>query len=177
MIKRLSSVDKYEVTSDSYDQLYRGEQYSKFRYIFFEKKLPIKNVILDIGCGTGLLIEFMKKHGIDFFKIYFCLEPSMNMLMKVIEKGLCDERIVLLNGYGENLPIRDRVVDAIYLFTVWDNVEDRESLIKEVLRVLAPKGYVLISTLGKVHGPKPSDYFNGFKLIGCKIDCFYLYQA
>ncbi|OYT37852.1 MAG: SAM-dependent methyltransferase [Desulfurococcales archaeon ex4484_58] len=169
------SVAKYDVTSSSYDQLYREEQFLKYKYVFLEKKLPLGKIILDVGCGTGLLIEFLDEYGLDKYEKYICVEPSFSMLNLLMEKNIIDHRILLVIGYGEYLPIIDNSVDNVFLFTVWDNVVDKEKLLNEVLRVVKPGGYVLISSLKKVNNIKPNMLLEGFKCLGCVIDCFYIY--
>ena len=170
------SVEKYDVTFKSYDELYREEQFRKYRYVFLEKGLKIKRVVADIGCGTGLLIEFLKKHSLDHYDKYFCIEPSENMLKMLVEKKILDERIIVIRGYGEYLPIRDHVVDSVFLFTVWDNVEDHVKVLNEALRIVSPRGYVLISMIGKSRSRSPKDLHEGFKPLGHMIDRFYIYE-
>lgn len=170
-----NSVCKYNITYSSYDQLYREEQFIKYRFVFEEKGLKPGGIVLDIGCGTGLLLEYLFSNKMDYFNKYFCLDPSIGMLSRVIEEKRFDNRVVIINSYGEYIPLRNRSVDTVYLFTVWDNVIDREALLEEVFRVLSPGGYVLISTLERTDSLKPVNYCNCFKLIGCRMDCFYIY--
>jgi len=171
----VDSVYKYDVTSKSYDQLYRDEQFEKYRYILINKKLLPRGVVADIGCGTGLLIEFIKNNMIDYYDKYFCIEPSTGMLNILYSKNIIDHRIIVIQGYGEHLPLHDKIIDTIYLFTVWDNVKDKEKLLREIDRVLKPKGYAVISVVSKAKNPKPPDLDPKYVFLGCNIDCFYLY--
>ena len=169
------SVFKYDVTSSSYDQLYRDEQFNKYYYVFFIKKLPVGKVVVDIGCGTGLLIEFLKIHGIDRFTKYFCIEPSMGMINVLLGKEVVDHRVIVINGYGEDLPLRDNSVDAVYVFTVWDNVVDKNRLLKEIDRVLIPSGYSVVTSIPKSSSTRPPDLDHRYRFIGQYTDYFYLY--
>jgi ubiquinone/menaquinone biosynthesis C-methylase UbiE len=172
----VNSVFKYDITSSSYDQLYRGEQYIKYQYIFVEKKFIVDGAVADIGCGTGLLIEFLKEEGLDRFEEYFCIEPSHGMLTRLLSKNVLDHRIIVVNGYGENLPLKDESVDHVFLFTVWNNVYRKKRLLEEIERVLKPGGYAIISAIRKSRQKTPRDYDHRYDLIGCRIDCFYLFR-
>lgn len=171
-------VHKYDITSRSYDNLYRDEQYAKYSFIFDELAFGVPRVVVDVGCGTGLLIEFLREREIDNYDKYICVEPSYGMLKRLLEKKLLDHRVILVRSYGELLPIPSGVADAVYAFTVWDNVVYKEQFVKEVLRITSPNGYVVISCIAKSRGIKPVDLLKEFEFLGCRIDCFYaLYRA
>ncbi|MET1159994.1 MAG: class I SAM-dependent methyltransferase, partial [Thermoprotei archaeon] len=156
------------------------EQYVKYSYVFLELGFEIPSIVADIGCGTGLLIEFLEKHGIDRFDKYICVEPSIGMLSRVLSKRLVDHRVIVIRGYGEELPLSDQSVDAVYAFTVLGNVVDPAKFVGELLRIVRDTGYVLLSLHEKT--PRKDVYEEylekrGFIKIGCSIDCYYLWTS
>lgn len=170
-----NSIYKYDITSKSYDQLYGEEQFRKYDYIIRGKKLVPKDIVVDIGCGTGLLIEYMKLYGFNNYRHYICIEPSQGMLTILMGKNIVDHRIMVVKAYGEYLPLKNNSVDTIYLFTVWDNIDDKKKLLREIGRVLKPGGYAVISVIPKSHQVKPVELDPRYMFIGCNIDCFYLF--
>jgi len=170
----MSSVEKYDVTARSYDELYREEQFSKYDYVFKMKRFKPGRVVLDIGCGTGLLIEYLLMNELDVFEKYICIDPSRSMIEILKSKGIRDHRILIINGYGECIPLRDRIVNSIYVFTTWNNIDDKQALIEEIKRLLAPGGYAIVSTIAKAVDIEPNIIEPRFKYIGVFIDRFYI---
>ncbi|MCD6301444.1 MAG: class I SAM-dependent methyltransferase, partial [Staphylothermus sp.] len=126
----LDPVSLYNYTYASYDKLYREEQFLKYKYVIIDRGILPKGNILDLGCGTGLLLDFLKKNKLKYEKI-ICLEPSEKMLELAVQKAGNDPRIIFIQGYAEDLPFKDEVFDVVYMFTVWDNIIDKEKAFKE----------------------------------------------
>ncbi len=140
----------YDTTYSRYDELYRDEQYEKYEYVIFNKHILPGSLVLDLGCGTGLFYEFLRNENI-IVKKYICIDPSNGMLSRVLSK-IHDKdkfRILIIQGYGEQIPLRSNIVDTIYSFTVINNVIDKKSFLYEAKRVLKKQGVLLISFLEK----------------------------
>lgn len=177
--EQIDSVKLYNITARTYDSLYRKEQYIKYNYIFEELRLKPGKTVLDIGCGTGLLIEYLLSKRLDSFHRYICVDPSIEMLSRATGRG-GDPRIIYILAYGEDLLLLDESVDTIFMFTVWDNLQDRKAVLEKVKKFLDRGGYIIISIISrnkKTHmRDTPADLDNGFRRIGEKIDEFYMYQ-
>ncbi len=145
-----SSVAKYDETFRGYDELYREEQYSKYSYIIDRGLIP-RAQLLDLGCGTGLFYSFLKERDLlNSVYMYICLDPSIGMISLSVERSKKDYRVLHILAYGEHLPIRDHAVGSIYSITVWDNVDDKEAFLKQLLKALDHKeGFAVISFLKK----------------------------
>jgi len=119
--------------------MFRVEEYDRWfdsrtgRYIWslewplIMEMLELKpgETLLDIGCGTGRLLQAVscrKAVGLD---------QSQDMLSLAQEKGIES----LVRGSAETLPFPDRSFDAVTLITVLEFVPDPEKVIREVFRV------------------------------------------
>lgn len=162
--KGITIRERYEAACESYDELYRAEQYEKY-YVALRKVKP-HGVVLDAGCGTALLAEFLRGWGlIDEVEAYICLDYSGCMLRIASWKlgVLCSGNCYMVMGDVERLPLRDNVADVAYAFTVLDLLEDPLRGLEELSRVT--RGSVVVSVL-KTLGLKDKLIEMGFKILG-----------
>lgn len=93
-------------------------------------------VILDIGCGTGMLLEDLSRYGfaagLDFSPVAlsYCRGHDLAHL------GRADVR---------HLPVRSDSVDLITAVDLVEHIQDDVGLMGEFFRVLRPGGYALLS--------------------------------
>lgn len=96
---------------------------------------------LDIGCGTGIFLEFFWSCGFDVSG----LDKSPDMLSRTREK--MGDRAHLHLGEAGHLPFDDREFDYTSLMTVLEFVDDPALVLREAARV-SRKG-VLITFLNR----------------------------
>lgn len=94
-------------------------------------------MILDVGCGTGMIIKdlerFGKVAGIDIEEaaIKFCQQRNIGKLCL---------------GSGVNLPYKAEAFDLVTVFSVLEHVQDDALFIKELSRVCKDSGRIILST-------------------------------
>jgi len=132
--------------------------------------------ILDIACGTGDFSIAIAK-GTDNGTVVTGLDLSEGMLSvmseKLKERGLQD-RIVTEQGNCENMRFEDNSFDCVTIAFGIRNFENRESCLKEILRVLKPGGKLVILELSMpenklVEWPYRQYFTRILPLIGGKI--------
>lgn len=139
--------EKYDTTASSYDILYRNEQYIKYSNIPRHAMPKENDIILDMGCGTGLFLEYLFLGGFKF-KYYVGLDISINMLR--VFKGKIDPVSVdidLICADAEHPPFRNYSFNKVYLITVVDLLVDKSNTLKEVKDILKDKGLIIYSIL------------------------------
>jgi len=141
-------VKKYDRTASFYNQRYREIQENKYKKMI---NFPVKGKILDIGCGTGLLYDFLE------YDNYIGADLSLEMLKKgdFANKILAD---------CEFLPFKDCVFDFVFSFTVLQNLLSYR-MISEAYRVLKRGGIFVLTTLKKTYKEDLIETFKIFKLI------------
>ena len=155
----MSKKEDYNKTAKFYNQRYRETQFEKYRTMLSGLKLHGR--ILDHGCGTGLLSEFLGK------ELVGC-DNSKEML-KIHGSGeLAD---------AEELPYKDSEFDFVLSFSVLMNCENPEQVIREAKRVLKEDG-VFICTFLRDFKPelKPilEKYFKIKQELSCGEDCGFI---
>jgi SAM-dependent methyltransferase len=97
-------------------------------------------VVVEIGAGTGLNIA----HYRDAVDELVLTEPEPGMRRKLarrLERHACGARIV--DAPAERLPLADASVDTVVATLVLCTVDDPESALREIARVLRPDGQLL----------------------------------
>ncbi len=130
---------------DPYKELYRqmrNETLLNFIDKHFGKGVKLK--ILEIGCGTGLTLEYMATISSEY-ELYG-LDFSHTMLIQAYQKlkGLRNGfRLVL--GDSLKLPFPDSTLNVVYStrFIHQFTHEQKKKLYKEMLRVLQPGGLII----------------------------------
>jgi ubiquinone/menaquinone biosynthesis C-methylase UbiE len=137
--KKRKIIDDYNISSQYYDKRYREIQYQKYRRFFANVQIQ-NSIILDAGCGTGLLLEhiFQKTSLGTLIKYkYAGVDISINMLkkfqLKLDNLGIA-KFISLVLADVENLPFRDNIFDKVFSVTVFQNLADIERAFNDSIR-------------------------------------------
>jgi len=123
----------YDDISEGYEELYREEQLKKLDLIAKHFKQSPNDLLLDVGCGTGLTTSPWKCKKIG-------LDPAIKLLKKA-KPGL------YVNAEAEHIPFKDKTFDIVISITAVQNFDDIEKGLKEIKRV--SKNRVIISFLKK----------------------------
>lgn len=113
---------------------FRPENQNKVRRnIEYLKQTTNGNRLLDIGCGTGFIINLAK----DLFDEVHGVDITQAMLDKV---DLSTGNITLHNTVAEKLPFEDSHFEVVTAYSFLHHLEDYRPVLAEVKRVLKPRG-------------------------------------
>lgn len=100
-----------------------------------------KKKVLDIGCWTGQLEKLISQET----KELIGLEPNINAV-RVARKTIPD--VSFFTGTAEKLPFKDSSFDTVIFLDVIEHIPAQTELmcLKEINRVLKPKGILILST-------------------------------
>ena len=160
----LEIAERYDAGCEAYDELYAMEQEEKYEVVL--KVLRPRGRVIDVGCGSGLLIEYMRSRGLlDAVDLYVCVDVSSCMLGLATKRAAsCGAKCVLVQANAYNLPFRDGSFDVAYSISVVNLLERPADAMAEITRVSgravvtapiklgdlgAPPGWARIGLAGK----------------------------
>lgn len=132
--------DKYNSTVGFYDDRYRDVQEEKFRRI--EGHIGSVKKILDVGCGTGFLLEKISR----FADLVVGVDISKRMVEEAKSRN---EGVFLVLADADRLPFMNSIFDVVVSFTLLQNMPDPKRTISEMGRVVKDDGRVVLTVLEK----------------------------
>lgn len=125
-----------------YEKIYRLEDsYWWFvgKRLLISKFIPRnRKKILDLGCGTGRMLEYLEEYG---QKIYG-LDSSREALTYCLRRNLSNN---LITGDVHYLPFRNNCFDLIIASDVLEHAKDDFIVLSELFRILQKGGLLLIT--------------------------------
>lgn len=130
----------YQKMFENEDRFWWHQGMKKIVVSLLERYLPERKglIILDIGCGTGGMFSTLKKYG-----QVWGIDKSAEAVAYAKRRNIAEEIIL---GEASRMPFSDKTFDLICCFDVlyhkW--VENDDKVLKEIYRILAPGGLVII---------------------------------
>lgn len=138
-------MEVYDVTAEMYDERYCEEQSRKYEKALENVKAE-GAVVLDVGCGSGLFFGQVA----DKAKLVVGVDLSHELLIKSKQHAL--ENVFVLQADADHLPLRDGLFDAVFSFTVLQNMPQPLETLAEIKRVTKAEGKVVLTGLKKAFG-------------------------
>jgi len=133
--KKAEIKSKYETTSEIYDSRYNEIQ--KEKYSAALEGLTIRDRTLDLGCGTGLLADFLK------VPLFGC-DISFEMLRKAKKRGM-----LVVQADLDYLPFKSNSFQTVLSFTSLQNLPAVDLVLKEIKRISTSKSVIVLTYLKK----------------------------
>jgi len=152
--KKKRIIDEYNSSAHFYDRRYRQIQLEKYNLILKNYHLNGK-IISDIGCGTGLLFQYISNLKKDEKRVkykYVAIDISWNMLLEFKSKVVnykTKNNLELILGDIEYLPFRGNAFHSIFSLTSFQNLPYINRGIQESYRVCMNYGDFNFSILSK----------------------------
>jgi len=124
----------YDKIAKGYNELYGKEQLNKWGVVKQITDFSKKDIILDLGSGTGIILPELSKK----VKFVFAVDNSIRMLTK--SPKLENVKYVLADA--EKLPFQDKYFDKTISLTMLQDVKEWDAVLKEISRVTREKAVI-----------------------------------
>ncbi|MBD2294393.1 class I SAM-dependent methyltransferase [Anabaena sphaerica FACHB-251] len=125
--------------ASSYDWTFPSFIYQAIHKRLISKiELPANANVLDLGCGTGRLLNRLASEFPDLRGTGLDLSPQMLRVAR--QSNHHRPRLIYLEGNAESLPFAEGQFDAVFNTISFLHYSQPERVLSEVARVLAPGG-------------------------------------
>jgi ubiquinone/menaquinone biosynthesis C-methylase UbiE len=137
---------RYDSTASIYNMRYAEEQEAKYEAAL--AKLKPTGLVLDIGCGTGLLFNHISSET----ESVVAVDVSKKLLQQAWKKAkqLRNVQIHVVQADADHLPFRDYGFSTVFAFTVLQNMPKPLGTLVEAYRVTRRDAFVVVTGLKKV---------------------------
>lgn len=135
--------DFFDYHAPGWDNIEIAEKLSRIQQIF-NKFFPVLPApVLDLGCGTGVLIPILADRLAPNSKI---IEFDLAYRMLVCAKAKKDDQVIIIpiNGDAHSLPFTDQSISTAVCFESFPHFRDMVSALTELKRVLRSGGDLII---------------------------------
>lgn len=131
--------EDYDLAASTYAETWQAFMDTVNRGFLNKLTPPRQGKVLDLGCGTGVVLDHLRQQG--FTGLYVGVDASSGMLSKVPP----GPGVELHQGDAEDLLARmpDRAFDGVTALWSWEYL-DRTKLLPHIRRVLHPGGQVVL---------------------------------
>ena len=144
-----SIADKYDLMNDLMSFGLHRNWKKKFVDLI-DLNFAKKNIILDLGCGTGdIIFQINNKSKLNSNYLACLVDPNTEMMKHGIKK-FKKKNISWLASYGEKLPFKNNKFDLVTMSFSLRNVENIKITLNEINRVLKKDGQFLCLEFGKI---------------------------
>ena len=139
--KRPSVLKEYRRLAPEYDRRWSFYIEATLRETLVRLRIQPRDHVLDVGCGTGMLLEQISAASPQ--AQLSGMDPSAEMLQ--IARGRLGENVNLHEGYAESLPFTNAAFDVVVSTNAFHYFRDPLGSLREIRRVLRPGGTTVIT--------------------------------
>lgn len=140
--RRQKSRDMHDRLADRWSDVGQEFTVGTLRAEVLSLAWPCGPGVADLGCGTGFLATWLAARGASVVAV----DHSERMLVEARQRAN-GAGVTFRRGELDALPLADGEVNAAFSNLVWHHLPDHGAAAREVFRVLAPGGAVVISDL------------------------------
>jgi len=143
--KKREVMRHYDSSASIYDTQYTEEQNAKMETALNSTSLNKDSVVLDAGCGTGLLFKHIEKSA----KLIVNLDISLKILKKAKKRVKQHPKVAVIRADADSTPFQNNVFDSTFAITLLQNMPNPLATLHEMKRVNKGHAIMVITGLKK----------------------------
>jgi len=136
----------YDATAHIYDTRYAEEQASKIEAALECLHIDKHSVVLDAGCGTGILFGYIAKIAEEMVG----LDISKKALLHSRNRMKNLKNISLVQADVDNMPLKGDLFAYVFAFTLLQNMPTPDETLGEIERVARDNAIIVVTGMKKV---------------------------
>jgi len=145
--KKLEIMRNYDSSAKVYDAQYAEEQNAKIKAALSHLNLEDNSLVLDVGCGTGLLFEHLG----NSVKLLVGLDLSSGILKEAKKRAKRFPRTALIRADADSTPFPNGIFDGVFAVTLLQNMPNPPLTLQETVRVGKASAIIVVTGLRKVY--------------------------
>ena len=143
--KKREVMRHYNSLAPVYDAQYCREQDEKMKAALSGTQLKKNSLVLDAGCGTGLLFKHLGRQ----LKLLVGLDMSPGILKEAKKRAKQLPTLAVVRADVDFSPFQNDIFDAIFAITLLQNVPDPLKTLREMKRISKDRAFIVATGLKK----------------------------
>jgi len=143
--KKRRVAHRYDLTAHIYDMQYAEEQTAKIEAALEGLKIEKHSLVLDAGCGTGLLFDYVA----DKAETTVGLDISRKILLQAKKRVENFQGLFLILADADNMPLNGNIFSHVFAITLIQNMPNPAKTLNEIRRVAKDDAVIVITGMKK----------------------------
>lgn len=126
----------------TWDEEESAEKIAALQKVFKSLGKQLSGNILDVGCGTGILVQLVRQFGGNFH--LYELDLSLSMIRQNRNRWQTDRDLFQINADVHQLPLPSAQFDTLLCFAALPHFANQSFALQELARVLKPEGFLVV---------------------------------
>jgi ubiquinone/menaquinone biosynthesis C-methylase UbiE len=143
--KKRDVMQRYNLTAHIYDMRYAEEQTATIETIMESINMEKEGLVLDMGCGTGLLFECVSQKA----EAIVGLDISKETLLQAKKHAKKSANVHLILADSDNVPLKEDIFGHVFALTLIQNTPNPFKTLIEIKRVSKENAVIVVTGLKK----------------------------
>ena len=140
-----TTIRHYNHLAPFYDAQYSEEQNAQIETALNNTKLSQNDIILDMGCGTGLLFQHVAKSA----KLVVGIDASSKILQEAKKRAKRLPNTAILRADADYTPFQNQTFHYVFAVTLLQNMPNPLKTLQEIKRVSKSQSTIIVTGLKK----------------------------